>query len=283
MSRLPMAALALAGALLVVVPTRATAQERAPRASLGVMVDPTPPDAEHAGLVVRQVRPDSPAAKAGMKEGDVITRVAQKDVKDLEGLLNTLAPHKPGDKLDFQVVRDGKEKTLNVTLGQRQPRPRRGGDDFPAARPSAFLGVQTMPLTQAARDRLGIKADRGVVVTDVVPDTPAAKAGLKRGDVITSVNGKDISDPGQLRQAVEDAGVGKTVTIKTERGKETKEFKAELEETPGDVGFSPPRNFPRLPGSPFGSDDRIQRLERQIQDLEKRVRELEQKGGKPAK
>jgi len=278
MSRL-MTALALAAALLIVVPVRA--QERAPGGSVGVAVEPTRPDAPYPGVVVRQVTPGSPADKAGMKEGDVITRVDKKDVKDFEDLTNTLAQHKPGDKLDFQVRRDGKENTLSVTLGRRQPRPRLG-EEFPGARPSAFLGVQAMPLSREARERLDVKADRGVVVTDVVPDTPAAKAGLRRGDVITSVNGRDVADPNQLRQVVQDAGAGKTVTIKAERGKESKEFKAELEETPGGIGFSP-RNFPPLQGNPFGSDDRIRRMERQIQELEKRVRELEQKGGGSSK
>src|SRR5262249_40867858 len=152
-------------------------------------------NAAHQGPAVRRVTPDSPAARAGLQEGDVITRVDGRQVDDPQTLLNVLAQHKPGDKLKFQVQRDGKEKSLDVTLGTR-PAARAGeglpGSRLPRERPTAFLGVQAVPmeeLTPRLKERLGISAENGLVVMEVLPDSPAAKAGLRHGDVITGVNG----------------------------------------------------------------------------------------------
>jgi S1-C subfamily serine protease len=266
------------------------AQERPsrPKASLGVMVGPMAPPGEQGGVAVLQVAPDSPAAKAGMKPGDVIVKAGDKSIKDFDDLLNTLAQHKAGDKLPLEVRRDGKEQKLTVTLGQRpagQNPPREGQ---PPQRTAAFLGVQSQPVTPELKSRLNLGADQGVLVTEVVPNSPAAKAGLKTEDVITAVNGKAVNDPRQLREAVRQAGVGKEVTLKVVRGQKTQELKAKLEEAPGGIsfpsfppGFRPPEGFPNPGGQPpFVSGDaqkKIQQLEKQVQDLEKRVRELEKK------
>ena len=115
--RLP--AMALVGMVLVVSPLWAE-KTSGPKASLGLGVEPTAPNAAHPGILVRQVAPDGPAAKAGLEKGDVIVKVADKDLKDFEGLLNILANHKPGDHLAFHVFRNGQEKTVQVTLGERK-------------------------------------------------------------------------------------------------------------------------------------------------------------------
>jgi S1-C subfamily serine protease len=283
MHRVLVLGLALLGLAWASAPAQAQPPARPPRVALGVMVEPTR-DADRAGLVVRQVEPDSPAAKAGLRAGDTITKVEDKEVKDFEGLVNTLARHKPGDSLTFQVLRDGKEQDLKVTLGER-PALLPGPRSEPAERRAAFLGVQTQRLTPELRDRLGLGADAGVIVTDVVANTPAAKAGLKPDDVITAVDGKNITDPAQLREAIQRAGAGKQVTLSLVRGKEKQEVKAELQEAPSDVGLGPrPMPLPgfppgEFPGPAFDGQRHVQRLERRIEELEKRVRELEQKLG----
>lgn len=260
-----------------------------PKASLGVMVGPPAPSGEQGGVAVLQVTPDSPAAKAGMKPGDVIVKAGDKTVKDFENLLNTLAQHKAGDKLALEVRRDGKEQKLTVTLGERTAARTPPAEGLPRQRATAFLGVQTQAVTPELKSRLNLGADRGALVTEVVPDSPAAKAGLKTDDVITAVNGKEVADPRQLREAVRQAGVGKEVTLKVARGDKTQELKAKLEEAPGDISVAPlppgfrPEGFPPFGGQPpFTPGDgqrRIQQLEKQLQDLEKRVRELEKKQG----
>src|SRR5262249_47204404 len=86
------------------VPTLAQTQRPA-RVSLGLAVEPTPGDADRAGVIVRRANPDGPAAKAGVQNGDVIVKIGDKDVKDYEDLVNALARHKPGDQLTLQVIR----------------------------------------------------------------------------------------------------------------------------------------------------------------------------------
>jgi serine protease Do len=250
----------LGAALLV------TGQPPAPssRPYLGIFAEPAPAGAAHVGVFAREVTSGSPADKAGLKVGDEITKVGERDVKDFDDLVNTLAKHKPGDKVTFHVLRDGKDQDLTVTLGERQPpRPERPL----RIRPTAFLGVATMPLTAAERSRLGVKADRGAVVMEVVPNTPAAQAGLQRDDVITAVNDKPVNDPQGLRAAVSEVGAGKDINLTVLRGGETKHIKARLEESPADA-FVPPA---------LDDGNPLRRMERRLERLEKRVQELENK------
>jgi S1-C subfamily serine protease len=277
---------ALVGPCLLLLPLAARAQEqRTSRASLGVFIAPTAPDARHQGVVVSRVEPGSAAEKAGMKAGDVVTRVGKTDIRDPEGLVNLIAQHKPGDKLSFTVLRDGKDHKLDVTLGRRRaesasPRPGASGN----ARPSAFLGIRAVPLDAPTLPEGVARADHGAAVMEVVPNTPASKAGLKTGDVITEVNGKRIDNPEDLREAVRRAGVGKELTVKVARGKGTKELHATLEEAPGDIFFDLPRLNQRFPGGlrpgvgggNAADQQRIQELEREVQRLRERVRQLEQ-------
>jgi S1-C subfamily serine protease len=188
--------------------------------------------------------------------------VDDKEVRDFEDLVNTLARHKPGDKLAFQVRRDGKEQSLEVTLGENRP-PRAGLSN----RPTAFLGVATRPLTPAEKGRLGITANEGVVVAEVVPNTPAAQAGLRPDDVITAIDGKPITSPADLREMVSEARADKEITLTVLRGKESSQIKTRLEESPADV-FAPPS---------FDEKAALRRMERRMDRLEKRVQDLEKK------
>jgi predicted metalloprotease with PDZ domain len=296
MSKLFGAGAALLGLALAVSPSWGQAPRTAPnntrsnRAYLGAFIGATEEDAAHPGAVVRQVTPDSPAATAGLQNGDVITRVDGRQVEDPQTLLNVLAQHKPGDKLKFQVERAGKEKSLEVTLGSRPARrPGEGapGTPAPRERPTAFLGVQVVPmeeLTPRLKERLGISGEKGLVVMEVLPDSPAAKAGLRHGDVITALNGQEMTDANQFRSAITKAGAGKEVRLAVMRGKEKKDLDTKLGEAPL-VGFGvlPQEGFPDLgnvvPGrfvTPSQEDRRIQELQDRLQQLEKRVQQLEQ-------
>jgi serine protease Do len=289
---------ALLGLALAVSPSWGQAPKATPnknannRAFLGVFIGPTEENAAHQGAAVRRVTPDSPAAKAGLQEGDVITRVDGRQVDDPESLLNVLAQHKPGDKLKFQVRRDGQEKSLDVTLGTRPaPRPGEGvpGLPVPRERPTAFLGVQVVPmeeLTPRLKERLGISAERGLVVMEVLPDSPAAKAGLRHGDVITGVNGLVTNNLLQFRAATASAGPGKQVQLDVMRGKEEKKIDATLAEAPLEgFGTLPLENFPDLRNVVPGQFVTPSREEaRQIRELQERVQQLEQqKQGAPKK
>jgi S1-C subfamily serine protease len=275
MYRQVLAGLALLGLGLVASSPLAqspAATKRQPRAFLGVAVEPAR-DGGHPGVVVRDVTPDSPAAKAELKSGDVIVKVGDRDVKDPDDLIAAVAQHKPGDKLTFHVMRQGQASDVPVTLGER-PAARAGDEDQARERTGSFLGVLTRPLTPADKERHGLTAEQGAVVIEVLPGSPAEHAGLRRGDVITAANGKPVSDPVELRRTIERVGPGKDLALSLVRGQEKKEVRARLEESPVD-GIAAPLG--RAVTSRFLDTGKVSELERRVTELERRVRELEQK------
>jgi S1-C subfamily serine protease len=275
-------------ALVMVPPRFVRAQDpdtatRSRGVFLGIIAEPAPEDAQHKGAMVREVTPNSPAAKAGLRRGDIITKVDNRDVQDFEDLLNALSQHKPGDKVNIHMMRNGQDKQLTVTL-TRRPSQRFTEDSenrrfegeergapgyYGRRRPTAFLGVQTEELTPDVRSQQGISAREGAVVVEVMPNTPAEEAGLQEGDVITKVNDQQISTPEDLRRAIQEAGPGHEVTMDVMRGRRHREVTAHLDEGSAEFG--------QRYGFTDGSQSReIQRLQQQIQQLERRLRKLEQ-------
>jgi serine protease Do len=239
-----------------------------PRPSLGVLVRPAAAGATGSGVVVQEVSPDSPAARAGLREGDVILMVGDRAVRDYEDLVGALQGRRPADKVTVRVRREGAERDLAVTLGAA-PR----GAPAPERQPRTMLGVQALPLTPTDRDRLGVPADQGVVVTAVAQGSPAERAGLRRGDVITAVDDKPVPSPARLRDAVEASGAGQEIRLAVARGKDTRQVRVRLAasaESP-----QPPPEFSAP--APVPEESALRRLEQRVERLEKRVQELEQK------
>ncbi|MDZ7261345.1 MAG: Do family serine endopeptidase [candidate division KSB1 bacterium] len=116
------------------------------------------------GALVSEVVEDSPAGEAGVKAGDVIIEFDGKPIKDDNHLMNLVASYDPGSRVSMKIVRDGKEKILNVKLGERP-------DEAVAAAPSVEektgLGIRVQNLTRALAERYGYKNEEGVLVTDV--------------------------------------------------------------------------------------------------------------------
>jgi S1-C subfamily serine protease len=254
--------------------------DRSTTVYLGIMVNA--PQAGERGIQVREVTPDSPAAKAGLRASDQIIKVDDRDVTSVEQFLQTVASHKPNDKMTLHVMRGGQEQMITATLGERPA----GGEIARTGRPGlltglqpAFLGVQTQPLTAELKQRLQVQADTGAVVTEVVPNSPAAKAGLKADDVITAINDKAVRDPAQLREVIQEAGPDHDVTIKVARGNQNLTVQAKLGLAGLGMFLTPGgERFPTLDvESMMEHSRRLREMERRIEDLEKRVRELEKK------
>jgi S1-C subfamily serine protease len=268
--------LAAAGLLAGPALAGAAAAKPAGRAHLGLAAEAPAKDAPSQGVMVHSVTPEGPAAKAGLKSGDKIVTADGKEVKSFEDVKALVAHRKPGDKVALKVVRDGKEQSLTVTLGEA-PSAGSGG---------AYLGVMSQPLTADLKEHLGVAADKGALVARVLPNSPAAKAGLKEEDVITHVGDVAVSNPEQLREAVKKAGAGTEVVLKVVRGSEKLDLKARLEEAPAAAaarshGFpGVGEGFENIPGEfrPFlFGTPRTAELEKKIQELENRIRELEHK------
>jgi serine protease Do len=185
------------------------------RGWLGVQIQPVTDDIAKAlkiegskGAMVANVVPDSPAAKAGLKSGDVILRWDGNKVASVRDLVRKVSATKTGKNVEVALLRDGDRKTLNVTVGVNKGSAQRAslnngpGNRVPAA--VGKLGLGLANLTPETRQRFGIEEEvaKGAVVTAVRPDSPAAEKGLRAGDVITRVGNTDVATAGQVAKAV---------------------------------------------------------------------------------
>jgi serine protease Do len=172
------------------------------------------------GALVASVTEDSPAARAGVKPGDVIVGYDGKPV-DSPRMLPALVANTPvGRTVPLVVMRDGQRQTLTVTVGNladSQEARVAAAESTEETRAAERLGVQVQELTPEIAKRLGVKAERGVVVTEVKPDSPAAKAGLAPGDVIREVNRRPVQGLADLEQAMGRSGGPAQVLLRLER------------------------------------------------------------------
>jgi len=164
---------------------------------------------ETAGALVGGVEKDSPADKAGMKRGDLIIQFSGKKVEDPTGLRNMVAGSAPGTKAEIKVVRDQKEQTLTVTLGEFQEKKTAKKIEYN----NALKGITVQELTPSLRDRMGIPENvNGVIIANISEDSPAQEA-LQMHDVIMEVNRKAITNFSDYDQAVSKIGEKDSVLL----------------------------------------------------------------------
>jgi serine protease Do len=177
------------------------------RGWLGVQIQPvTAGIAEALGLkkaqgaIVDEVTSNSPAAKAGLESGDVVTGVNGTSIKDARELTRTIGASAPNSTVKLEVLRNGEAKTLKVALGQMPgERQAKAENTGPTEGQGFHLGVVLAPADSYDPDA------KGVIITAVDPDGVAAQHGLEQGDVILNVNDSAVSNPSQVRQALADA------------------------------------------------------------------------------
>ena len=202
--------------------------------SLGM--DPDQPQ----GALVASVTPNSPAAKVGIKQGDVVTRAGGRPIKNVHDLPRIVAAVPIGQKLDLTVIRGGKETTLAATIAETQEQPQRvaaapGGSGEEAG----SLGLQLAALDPALRRQHRIPNDvEGVVVTKVAADSPAANLGIEPGDVIVSIDQQPARSPQEAASELKQASSKGTILLLLNRHG-TSQFVG-WSVTPG-VGSSKPR------------------------------------------
>jgi Do/DeqQ family serine protease len=152
-----------------------------------------------AGAAITSIDPGTPADKAGLKQGDVVTAVNGENIADMAQLRLRIASFAPGTSVRLHLFRDGKPQDANVTLAERPSdkelaRNRRGGGGpNEQGQPSGLSGVSVEDLTPQIADQLSLDRNvTGVVVTDVDEASSAAEAGLQQGDVIQQVNRQPV-------------------------------------------------------------------------------------------
>lgn len=215
---------------------------------LGVSIEKMSPDDKEEfgvkfGLLVTKVAKGEAAEKAGIKKYDVIQYFNGEKMRRTGDLVEAVRENKPGSKAKIKLVRDGKEKELTVTLGELKVKAfsfdwkDKDGKKYVFVSGRAFLGVHLQDLDKDLAEYFGVKEDEGVLILKVSEDTPAEKAGLKAGDVIVKLDGKNISNAGDVTKTLADLEKGDKVDIEIIRHKKKKTVKAELDERKGFKGI----------------------------------------------
>lgn len=215
------------------------------------------------GVGVTQVTPDSPAAKAGLRKDDVIVGIDGENITSVRKLNRLVSEMAPDHSVRITISRNGSEQEISATVGKRknptvirdllsdQPKnwkwegplfnrdnlPNNGGDVFVFGN-SRRIGISTMELTKQLADYFGIADGRGLLVTSVSEDGPAAKSGIKAGDVITAIDGEAVDSPGDIMRAINRKKDG-DVSLTVIRNKSQQTFRVTPRDGggfPGDIG-----------------------------------------------
>jgi serine protease Do len=191
------------------------------RGWLGVSLQPLTSDLaasfgvkEGKGALVSDVSADSPAARAGVKSGDVILEFNSKKVEDPSALARAVAVAKPGETAKLSVLRDRQAQAIEIKLGEIPAERVAAGATGPTG--SSGLGLTVQPVTPEIARQLDLKNPSGVVVTRVEPSGPAAEAGLQRGDVIVEVDRKPVKSIEDFEKLASQGG-NKQVLMRVQR------------------------------------------------------------------
>ena len=230
-----------------------------PGSSIGLSIrDLTAEDASKAklqqpdGVFVNDVRDGTPAARAGLKSGDIVIEFDGERPRSARHFTRLVRETPPGRSVKMTIVRDGSRRTLDIApeaggsfSARAFPNPDAAlraiprdfqfnfdgqrfnlGDGFFGS--AARLGVVVTPLSDQLAAYFGVKD--GALVSEVVANTPAASAGLKAGDVITAVNGHAITGPQDVVSAVRDAQAGGSIDLRVTRDRKELTLKATIAE-----------------------------------------------------
>jgi serine protease Do len=164
---------------------------------------------ETEGALIAGVESGSPADKAGLKRGDLITEMNGKKINDVTALRNMVASSAPGTKVNFKVIRDGKEIMIAATLGEYKEKRIVKKTEYD----NALKGVTVQELTQSLRDRLNLPEDlAGVVIVDISADSPTQGL-LQASDVIEEVDRKPVRSVQEYEAIVSKIGKNDTVLL----------------------------------------------------------------------
>ncbi|MCF6401598.1 PDZ domain-containing protein [Chitinophaga filiformis] len=213
------------------------------KAVLGVFTEKK----EAAGATVRDVAKESPAEKAGIKAGDVITRVDADKISEPQDLFEKIGAHDPGDKVTITYLRDKKEYTATVTLDERKDAgtlelfPRGGaqgfrraprgefnfGDNFPGG-PNRFRGFNEDNDAKLGLSVQDTEDGNGAEVLSVTPGSAAEKAGFKAKDIITELAGDDVNSTRDVANAYRANKNKGTITAQVKRGGQQKTLEVKV-------------------------------------------------------
>lgn len=188
------------------------------------------------GVVITSIEEDSPADKGGLMEDDVIQQVNDVKITRSSTLTRVIRKIAPGEKAKIAIIRDGKEKNITVTIARLKS----SSYSFSVSPGKnlfswygggrAYLGVQLHQLNKDLASYFGAKEDEGALILAVEEDSPAEKAGLKSGDIITKIDNEKIADPEDVQQMISELEEDDEVKIEILRQNKRQTITVQLEE-----------------------------------------------------
>lgn len=262
---------------LLVSSVAALAGDNEEKGYLGVVLQEVSPSmakalqmGDKSGVMINEVVDDSPAAKAGFEDGDVILEFNGQTIAEHKDLTKAVRGTSPGDKVEVVVLRGGKNKNIDVEIGKHEAKNvffmskdkdadaphvghfgKDGGNvwvmadndedftwtvdedlEFAFNSDRGYMGVHLDDLNGQLGEYFGVEDGNGALVTEVVEDSPAAKAGLKAGDVIVKVGDQDIESAGAIHKAMTDTKPEQQMAVKVIRKGKSKDVSITLGEMP---------------------------------------------------
>jgi membrane-associated protease RseP (regulator of RpoE activity) len=244
--------------LTLVVCTGATTYAET-QAYLGVVLQPLTIDLKEAmdvdrdmrGVLISDVVDESPADEYGLDDGDIIIEIDGEEIRTVSGATRTIKSYSPGDEVKIVVVRDGnKKKVIQVRLGERQGKAHDYDYDYEyeyklpdvtrafkrvgeAWEGQGYLGIRIENISEELGEYFGVGEDDGVLVLEVIDDSPAEDAGLQAGDVILEIDGKKMSSTDKLVKYISGSDPGEDVDITYKRKRRARTVEVELGEKEG--------------------------------------------------
>ena len=196
------------------------------RSYIGVGIQEVTPDLAKAfgvpttaGALVGSVEPNGPGAKAGLKQGDIITSLNGQTIPDYNDFRLRISQMAPGTAIKLGVLRAGQKTDVTVTLAESPEKTAAAPQPAPSKNP--MEGVEVETLTPEIAHELNLAPNvRGVVIASVDPDSPAADAGLERGNVIREIDHKAVGSVNQFEGAVREAGNRSLLLLVNQAGNE---------------------------------------------------------------
>jgi serine protease Do len=196
---------------------------RVTRGWLGVSIQPLTPELarefgarDGKGVLVNEVVPDSPAAKAGLQRGDILLEFDGKKLEDPGDLRRAVGLFAPDQLTKLKVWRDQKETMLEVKVGQAPDE--REAQERPGGAPRSLLGLEVRPITPEIAQRFSLKSAEGVFVARVEDGSSAAEAGVQRGDIVRQINRKSVRSMADFERLTRNVKEGDRLTVLLQRG-----------------------------------------------------------------
>src|SRR5262245_6317761 len=199
---------------------------RVTRGWMGVSIQPLTPELARSfgskdakGVLINEVMPESPAAKAGLKPGDILLEFDGRPMEGPGDLQRAVGFFSPDRSAKVKIWRDQAEKTLEVKVGQapdeRQAQQQRPGG---GSRARSMLGLEVRPVTPEIARQLNLRTTEGVIVVRVEDGSSAAEAGVQRGDVVKQLNGQTVKTMADYERLTREMKEGDPLTVLLQRG-----------------------------------------------------------------